>query len=44
MATILVPVLVRLLAGAADECAERDRERAARELALRAARERVTRR
>jgi uncharacterized membrane protein len=39
--TILVPTLVRLLTGAADERAERDRERAARELALRAARERL---
>ncbi len=42
--TILVPTLVRLLTGAADERAERDRERAARELALRAARERLAHR
>jgi hypothetical protein len=39
--TILVPSMVRLLTGAAAERAERDRERAARELALRAARERI---
>jgi hypothetical protein len=39
--TILAPVLARLLTGAADERAERDRERAARERALRAARERL---
>ncbi len=39
--TILVPALVRLLTGAAAERAERERERAARELALRAARERL---
>jgi hypothetical protein len=42
--TVLVPALVRLLTGAADERAERDRERAARELALRAARERLAHR
>jgi hypothetical protein len=42
--TILVPALVRLLTGAADERAERDREREARELALGAARERLAHR
>jgi len=44
LTTILVPALARLLTGAADERAERDRERAARELALRAARERLAHR
>ena len=39
--TILVPALVRLLTGAASERAERDREQAARERALQAARERL---
>jgi hypothetical protein len=42
--TILVPALGRLLTRAADEPADRDRERAAHELALRAARERVAQR
>jgi cation transport ATPase len=42
--TILVPTLARLLTGAADERAERDRERAARELAANAARERLAHR
>jgi uncharacterized membrane protein len=42
--TILAPALARLLTGAADERAERDREQAARELALRAARERLAER
>ena len=41
VATILAPALARLLTGAADKRAERDRERAARMVALRAARERL---
>jgi hypothetical protein len=42
--TILAPALARRLTGAADQRAERDREQAARELALRAARERLAQR
>jgi hypothetical protein len=42
--TIVVPVLARRLTGAADERAERAREQAAHELALRAARERLAQR
>ena len=42
--TILVPALVRLLTGSAAERAEREREQAAHELALRAARERLAQR
>jgi uncharacterized membrane protein len=39
--TVVVPALVRLLTGAADERAEERQDRAARELALQAARERL---
>jgi hypothetical protein len=42
--TIAAPALARRLTGAADERAAHDREQAARELALRAARERLLRR
>ncbi len=41
LTTMLVPELVRLLTGTAAERAERERERAARERALRAARDRL---
>jgi MFS family permease len=44
LTTILVPALARLLTGAADERAQRDRDQAARELALLAARERLAHR